>query len=141
MIRECFRANTGIQFYRDSFKSVGLDPDTFLKPRPPALTPTPTQVSQIIEAAASAPEPTNGTQDTQAAAASFKSEEDEELADALSPKYDRLKLFKPWWILEILPMLHRKRNPEDHSLTQEWKYVLVSNTFLGHSHGYGPLAE
>jgi hypothetical protein len=30
MIRECFRANTGIQFYRESLKRVGLNPDTLL---------------------------------------------------------------------------------------------------------------
>jgi hypothetical protein len=106
MIRECFRANTGIQFYRESFKEVGLDPDTFLDPRPPTLAPTPARVAEV-EAAAHAAEPTDQTLVDQAqasptAASSFRSEEAEELADALSPIYDQLKLSKPWWILELI---------------------------------------
>jgi hypothetical protein len=137
MIRECFRTNTGIQFYRDSFKDIGLDPDTFLDPRPPALVPTPTRVAQVeaaAQTAAHAPEPSDGTlveaQASPTAACSFKSEEDEELADALSPKYDQLELSKPWWILELLPMRHREQNRKDYSLTYEWKYVFVSNPVL-----------
>lgn len=34
----------------------------------------------------------------------FVSEEEEDLFDALSPIYDQLKLSKPWWILELLPI-------------------------------------
>ena len=32
------------------------------------------------------------------------SEEEEELQDALSPKYDQLKIQKAWWVLELIPM-------------------------------------
>jgi len=135
MIRECFRTNTGIQFYRESFKNVGLDPDTFLDPRPPAIAPTPTRVAHVqaaakaaTKAAAHAPEPSDGTlveaQASLTAASSFRSEEDEELADALSRKYDQLELSKTWWILELLPMRHREQNREDYSLTYEWKLNL-----------------
>ena len=144
MIRECFRTNTGIQFYRESFKEVGLDPDTFLDPRPPALAPTATRVADIeaaARAAAHASEPSDGTlveaQGSPTAASSFISEEDEELADALSPKYDQLELSKPWWILEFLPIRYREQNRKDYSLTYEWKYVFMSNAVLSHSHGYG----
>lgn len=136
MIRECFRCNTGIQFYRETFKDIGLDPDTFLDPRPPPLVPTTALVSQV-EAAAHAAEATDGTMvDVQAsptAASSFKSEEDEELADALSPKYDQLELSKPWWILEVLPMRHREQNRRDYSLSNEWRCVLTSSILLTHS--------
>lgn len=143
MIRECFRTNTGIQFYRDSFKEVGLDPDTFLDPRPPALAPTPTRVSQA-EIAAHTAEATDGTlvdsaQASPTAASTFKSEEDEELADALSKIYDQLKLWKAWWILEILPFRYREQNRKDYKLKNEWRCVFVSNTVLGHSHGYDSL--
>ena len=31
-------------------------------------------------------------------------EEEEELQDALSPKYDQLKIQKAWWILELIPL-------------------------------------
>ena len=145
MIRECFRANTGIQFYRESFKDVGLDPDTFLDPRPLAVAPTAAEVAEA-QAAAHAAEPTDGTlvdeaQASPTAASSFKSEEAEELADALSPIYDQLKLSKPWWILEILPMRHREQNRKDYEWEYYWKYVFVSNTILRHSHGYGSPAE
>lgn len=34
----------------------------------------------------------------------FVSEEEEDLFDALSPIYDQLKLAKPWWVLEFLPI-------------------------------------
>ena len=34
----------------------------------------------------------------------FNTEEEEELYDALSPKYDKLRINKAWWILEILPI-------------------------------------
>jgi hypothetical protein len=142
MIRECFRCNTGIQFYRDSLKDIGLDPDTFLDPRPPPLVPNAARVSQV-EAAAHAPEPTDGTlveyvQASPTAASSFKSEEDEELADALSKKYDQLELSKPWWILELLPMRHHEQNRRDYSLNNDLRYVFVPNTILTHSNGYDP---
>jgi hypothetical protein len=37
----------------------------------------------------------------------FISEEDEELWDAISPKYDQLKLKRFWWVLELLPVSMR----------------------------------
>jgi len=30
--------------------------------------------------------------------------EEEELHDALSPKYDQLKIQKAWWIIELIPL-------------------------------------
>ena len=135
MIRECFRANTGIQFHRESLKYIGLDPDTFLDPRPPAIVPTPDLVAQAV-AAAHAPEPTDetvvdGVQAPPTAASTFKSENDEEFADALSDKYDQLSLSKLWWILEFLPIRLHEQNRMDYSWTNKWTYVFVSNTILG----------
>ena len=40
------------------------------------------------------------------------SEEEEDLFDALSPIYDQLKLAKPWWVLEFLPMKHRMQKED-----------------------------
>ncbi|KAI9455939.1 hypothetical protein BJY52DRAFT_1384548 [Lactarius psammicola] len=98
MIRECFRANTGIQFYHPSILSA---------PRPPALTPSADQV-----------------QASPTAATTFRTEEIEELADALSPIYDELKISKTWWILEILPMRHREQNRKDYTWKHFWKMNL-----------------
>lgn len=43
-------------------------------------------------------------QDKSARPHPFVSEEEEDLFDALSPIYDQLKLAKPWWVLELLPI-------------------------------------
>jgi hypothetical protein len=93
--------------------------------------PTPARVAEV-EAAAHAAEPTDQTLVDQAqasptAASSFRSEEAEELADALSPIYDQLKLSKPWWILEVLPTRHREQNRRNYKWEHSWKYVFVSN--------------
>ncbi|KAH9160875.1 hypothetical protein EDB89DRAFT_2116984 [Lactarius sanguifluus] len=115
MIRECFRAKTGIQFFRESFKDIGFDPETLVDPklyapRPLALTPSDAQT----------PAPPT-------AAATFKTEEDEELVDALSPIHDELKISKTWWILEVIPMRHREQNRSDYT----WKYFWKMNMGKG----------
>lgn len=118
MIRECFRADTGIRFDRKSLKDVGLDPDTFLDPRPPALAPTPTRVSYAAE-------PTDilidDAHSSPTATTTFESAEAEELADAHSPIFDQLKIRTLWWILELVPMLHRKQDRRDYSWKYHWK--------------------
>ncbi|KAH8987362.1 hypothetical protein EDB86DRAFT_2808911 [Lactarius hatsudake] len=138
MIRECFRANTGIQFYRESFKEIGLDPETLINPnklfapRPPALTPSAAQVAQVQTSAHFA-EPTDGTlvtdqvQASPTAATTFQTEEIEELADALSPTYDQLKLSKKWWLLEVIPMQHRVQDRRNCT----WKYFWKMNLGAG----------
>ena len=140
MIREWFHANTGIQFYRASLKNIGFDPDTFLEPRQPAIVPTRALVAQV-EAVAHVPKPTGVTlvdyMRASPSATASKSEEDEEFVDSLSPKYDRLELSKPWWILEILPIRLHEQNRMNDSWTNKWMYVFVSNTILSHSLGYG----
>ncbi|KLO20166.1 hypothetical protein SCHPADRAFT_32706 [Schizopora paradoxa] len=44
----------------------------------------------------------------------FAQEEHEELHDALQPMFDQLQISKGWWILEMVPLIHRvqKRNGE-----------------------------
>ena len=133
MIRQCFLANTGIQFYRKTFKHIGLDPTTlfpFVTPRPPALE---TSVPRVAEARAFAhcPDPPHVTLNDQVqaspiAACTFKSEDHEELLDALSPIYDQLKLSKPWWILEILPLRHLVQDRKEFSWKPYWRYVLFT---------------
>ncbi len=130
MIRECFLVNTGIQFHRESFKDVGLDPDAlypFVHPRPPALAPSAAQVTQV--AAAHAAEPTDGTLTEVEASpvedSTLMSEEIEEVKDALSPIYDQLKKSKLWWILEFIPMRFREQDRRSFSTEHYWKYVFA----------------
>jgi hypothetical protein len=144
MIRQCFLVNTGIQFYRETFKDIGLDPDTlypFVLPRPKALTADPSVVATLEKTANHKAEPTDGTltdevQASPTAASSFKAEEEEELADALCPLFDQLKLSKPWWILEIIPLRHRKQHRHDASWVPYWMFVF-SLEFCGPRHSRG----
>lgn len=132
MIRECFINGTGIQFHRDSFKSIGLDPATlypFVTPRSEPLKPSPSTVAEL-RASAHKAEATEATLTDEAqasplAASTFQSEEEEELADAICPIYDQLKLAKGWWILEILPMRHHYQSRKDLSWKTYWSYVLL----------------
>ena len=134
MIRQCFLANTGIQFHREAFREIGMDPATILHPRPPALKASayvpPTQNGSSAHVA----EPSEGTvidevQASPTAASTFKSEEDEELVDALSPIYDELKLSWGWWILEFIPLRHRHQD-RDGSWHKYYSYVLSSHGFM-----------
>ena len=138
MIRQCFLANTGIQFYRETFKDIGLDPKTLYPfvPRPKALTADASIVAKVKMATNHKAEPTDLTlfeevQASPTAASSFKTEEEEELADALCPLFDQLKLSKTWWILEILPTRHRKQNRHDASWVSYWTYVFFTLGFRG----------
>ena len=137
MIRQCFLANTGIQFYRETFKDIGLNPETlypFVLPRPKALTADASIVAKVKMATNHKAEPTDATlvdevQASPTAASSFKTEEEEEVADALCPLFDQLKLSKTWWILEILPLRHRKQNRHDSSWVSYWMYVFFHTCF------------
>jgi hypothetical protein len=130
MIRECFSAKTGIQFHRESFKGIGLDPDSlypFVTPRSEPLKPLPSVVAELRESAHKA-EATEATLTDEAqasplAASTFQSEEEEELADAISPIYDQLKLSLGWWILEIIPMRHHVQDRKDLEWKPYWSYV------------------
>ena len=84
MIRQCFLAKTGIQFHRDSFKEVGLEPSA-LYPDWDELRKTEFKVSDKSHDPLPAPS-------------------EDELSDARCKIYDQLKLPKGclWWILEIL---------------------------------------
>ncbi|KAI0003870.1 hypothetical protein BJV74DRAFT_490807 [Russula compacta] len=132
MIRQCFLTNTGIQFRREAFKDIGIDPDTIFPsviPRPPALKASAYVPPDETGASAHVAEPTEATLTDEVptsptAASTFKSEEDEELVDALSPIHDELELSKAWWILEVLPMRHRHQNREDGSWHNYWSMNL-----------------
>ena len=116
MIRQCFLLETGILFHREMFKNIGLDPATLY----PIVKPRPPPVSTIASTAAATPRhsvlPSASTTRTLFEGGEycdFVNEEEEDLADALSPVYDQLKLARYWWILEVLPQTLRFQNDDD----------------------------
>jgi hypothetical protein len=111
MIRQCFLTNTGILFHAEHLRSIGLDPSSLypvVKERPEALHLTPS--IQV---------PDGNTRRL--------TEEEEDLADALSPMYDQLSLARWWWSLEFLPIKHRVQND-----VNEWEtsYMYVPRSLL-----------
>ncbi|KAF8727627.1 hypothetical protein AX14_003737 [Amanita brunnescens Koide BX004] len=132
MVRECFKTKSGIIFRTESLREIGIDPDTIypvVLPRPPALlnevktqvveTPPSTSFfSRIVSLFQSPEAKRKATQaENEKRNAPFISEEDEELKDALSPKFDQLKLARFWWILEILPVSMRYQKANDQWVT------------------------
>jgi hypothetical protein len=141
MIRQCFKVKTGIQFHLESFKDIGLDPTTLfpiVTDRPRALEPSASAIADVkasLKVSAHVAEPsdatlTDETHATPTAASTFKSEEDEELLDALCPIYDQLKLAKAWWILEIIPLRHRVQNRHDMKWKSYSQYVFFPKDFV-----------
>ncbi|KAG5636743.1 hypothetical protein H0H81_007001 [Sphagnurus paluster] len=106
MIRECFKAETGIMFVSDSLREVGLDPGSlypYVLPRPPSLSAQ----SATIQLMASATPAHQQVGSVGTLVDIHVSEEEHELRDALSPIYDQLSLSWLWWSLELLPMKQR----------------------------------
>jgi hypothetical protein len=117
-VRECFKTKTGILFNSAALRDIGLDPCTLyptVTPRPPPLSaashairipparPIPIRPHAFLKKKKQ-PHPEVQVLLEAARMPFLGSEEEEELHDALSPKYDQLKLKKLWWVLEILPL-------------------------------------
>ena len=160
MIRQCFEADTGIQFEAERLRTVGLDyhtlyPNVLPRPDPLPLSSltlphhpdhpdcgkkfkNPAEIKVICDSCPehrelkarqrqnsgdSVDEDSEGTEDTivdhgyeyDKELGRFAQEMHEELHDALQPMFDQLKLAKSWWLLEIIPLIHRvqKRNGEN----------------------------
>jgi hypothetical protein len=105
MIRECFLTQTGIMFKAGALREVGMDPSRLyphVLARPKALLLKEADANRVSckDGIVSVAEP-----------GIILSEEEEDLADALSPINDQLSLSPIWWLLELLPMrqkCHRK---------------------------------
>ena len=108
------------------FRQIGMD-DTMLYPhvveRPPAIyqQPPPRSPPGTPDSmkAYSVPSPQVVNDDPTIVVYSdggtFVNEEQEDLADALCPLYDQLKLAWHWWVLEVIPQkLHYQRDEDDH---------------------------
>ncbi|KAF8957353.1 hypothetical protein BDZ97DRAFT_1847069 [Flammula alnicola] len=105
MIRECFKADTGILFNTEGLRSAGIDPASLYPYVQKRSSHLPVSAARIRSMQSPTP------QDFERFAgvdylAQTKTEEDHELLDALSPIYDQLSLAWFWWILELLPITH-----------------------------------
>lgn len=121
-------------FHSQRLKSIGLDPSTlypFVTPKPPPLSgenhtieslfekkKTKSLWRRILTATRLAPAQETGSATDSAAPMAGKvnensmqrlTEEEEDLKDALSPKYDQLRIVPLWWILELAPMQFREQ--------------------------------
>ncbi|KAG5337310.1 hypothetical protein C0989_009696 [Termitomyces sp. Mn162] len=104
MIRECFKAKSGIIFVSKSLREVGLDPLSLypcVQKRPPPLHVGNAQIQNVTSATQQKLQDSSGMDSLVEIA---KTEEDHELLDVLSPIYDQLTLAPMWWILEFLPI-------------------------------------
>jgi hypothetical protein len=124
MIRQCFLANTGIMFHKDTLPKVGLDPNTLyphVLPRPPAIFQDPKMHTIPV------PDPKIISDDRKAVVYTdggcFVNEAEEDLADALSPAYDQLELKRFWWLLEVIPQTIKYQSSTTDKVVSEMKYV------------------
>ena len=125
MIRECFKTNTGIMFMSDGMRKLGLDPASlypYVLPRPPPLDVSHARIQGIPRAP-----PKNHYAEPDDLTKVYKSEEECELLDAMSPIYDQLSLAKWWWILELIPIKQRFQR----SSSTQWERVLSMNLGRG----------
>lgn len=55
----------------------------------------------------------NTLSETKTGVRTLATEEEEDLQDVLSPKYDQLKIKKGWWVLELIPFQLRYQNRDN----------------------------
>lgn len=116
MIHECFRTKTGVQFRPEALEALGLELGTHCGPHVrPSQHPVCTGDASVIgDTLPSTEAPTLTTRD------------EEERADALSPIHDQLEAVKAWWILEWVPLRHRRQYEGACMPRHYWSYVPVS---------------
>jgi len=120
MVRECFKARTGIMFRSQGLRDIGLDPSMLypeVKPRPPPLLvgsrsyqevpKEPSLIRRWLSRDKSEDAATRKATSSESDRVPPGSEEEEDLKDALSPIYDQLELKRSWWILEYIPLNFR----------------------------------
>ncbi|KAF8066478.1 hypothetical protein FPV67DRAFT_1494951 [Lyophyllum atratum] len=133
MVRECFKAKTGIVFTCEGLREIGLDPTSLYDPsvpfddqevrdRPPALPIDGMYVQRIPPNPKKLPKPerkkAKQERKKQRIAEQSFSEEEHERLDALSPIYDQLKLSPMWWLLEYLPLTQRYQQDDNTWVTR-----------------------
>lgn len=121
MVRQCFLAKTGIMFDAKLLPKFGMDPATLhpdVHTRPDAITFERVDRSRIAM-----------DDSTRLVTIVNKemalTEEEEDLADILSPIKDQLSISKIWWLLELLPM-KQKHHKEDGTWVWQTRCVVLS---------------
>ncbi|KAF9461016.1 hypothetical protein BDZ94DRAFT_861028 [Collybia nuda] len=129
MIRECFKAETGILFITEDLRTSGINPASLY---PIVQTERPPPISTIGAHIQTIPSPKQksvlgdvGNNDS-VLITKAKTEEEHELLDILSPIYDQLSLEWYWWILEFIPIKQRYQRSDD-----TWKTTLRWNLGRG----------
>ncbi|KAI0284407.1 hypothetical protein BC826DRAFT_1093741 [Russula brevipes] len=117
MIHECFRTKSGIQFRRDSLEALGICLGTHRHSSQGKASQQSSDTGDIV-----APVDANVINDTPTSpeATTFTNGEEEDRADALSPMHDQLEMVKAWWILEWLPLRHRRQYEGNGSPRHYW---------------------
>ncbi|KAF5355040.1 hypothetical protein D9756_005790 [Leucocoprinus leucothites] len=131
MIRQTFLTETGIMFSARGLRKLGLDldPTTYhpILERPPALeVPQNTYIQPIPPPERLSFEQYDAKITADAEAEEELTEQEIDLRDALSPKYDQLKLARWWWILEVIPMKFRYQKEN-----KSWTWYLGMNVGKG----------
>jgi hypothetical protein len=117
-------------FHKDTLPKVGLDPATVypqVLPRPliifqdPKVHTIPVPKPVVVYDDRTAVVYTDGN--------AFVNEAEEDLADALSPMYDELKLAKFWWILEVIPQKYKYQSSETDRIVSKLTYVDLHISF------------
>lgn len=121
MIHECYRTQTGVQFRRSVLEDLGIDVGTL---DPQRLAPHPPSVITGHPNTHTATRTTDGNPGlpvtTEAPMSASKEEEEEERADALSRMHDQLEMVRAWWVLEWLPLRHRRQYHEHSRPRHYW---------------------
>jgi len=115
MVRECFKTGVGILFRRETFKRIGMDPETLdpLFKQPKIIYHTPCSPGQCPLKH----HPDDKPIDPEEIYSDFVSEELEDVADVISEAHDELEngwLRHLWWILECTPQLIYYQSDEDN---------------------------
>jgi len=120
MIRQCFAAKTGIMFHKATFPKVGLDPKTL---HPEVRVRDEPVFQDLTKHTIPVLKPLVVKHDRKAVVytdgGSFVNENEEDLADALSPMYDQLKKKMYWWILEWIPQAIKYQSSKTDLMVSE----------------------
>jgi len=120
MVRQCFLADTGIMFNSQLLAQIGMDTGTLypnVLRRPDPVTFERADRSRI------ASDHSSGMV-TVVNRETVLTEEEEDLADILSPINDELSLSKSWWVLELLPLKQRYQK-KDGTWSWRTRYVCL----------------